>query len=50
MAIWTLVGLLVGLAASIVTGSFPIPLIICGLIGLAFGLFMTRVKYTPSDD
>jgi len=33
-----------------VTGSFPIPVLICALIGLAFGLYTTRVKYTPSDD
>jgi hypothetical protein len=43
-------GLLVGLAISIVMGNFPLPVVICGAIGLAFGLYMTRVKYTPSDD
>lgn len=43
-------GLLVGVAASIVMGNFPFPVVILGAIGLAFGLLTTRVKYTPSDD
>jgi uncharacterized membrane protein len=50
VAIWTVIGLLVGVAVTIVSGSFPIPAIICGLLGLAYGLYTTRVKYTPSDD
>lgn len=50
IAIWTITGLLAGVAVSIATGSFPIPVIVCGLIGLAFGFYLTRVKYTPSDD
>ena len=50
VAIWTVTGLLAGVAVSVVAGSFPVPAIICGLIGLAFGLYMTRVKTTPGDD
>ena len=50
VAIWTVTGLMLGVAVSIVVGSFPIPVVICGLIGLAVGLYTTRVKYTPSDD
>ena len=50
VAIWTVTGLFAGVAVSVVAGSFPIPAIVCGLIGLGFGLYMTRVKITPSDD
>jgi hypothetical protein len=50
IAIWTVTGLLLGVAVCIVLGSFPIPAVICGLIGLAYGLYTTRAKYTPTDD
>ena len=50
IAIWTVIGLLLGVAVSIVMGSFPIPVVVCGLIGLAYGLYTTRTKYTPTDD
>jgi hypothetical protein len=50
VAIWTVTGLFVGVAASVVAGSFPAPAVICGLIGLAFGLYLTRTKHTPTDD
>ena len=50
VAIWTVTGLLAGVAVSIVMGNFPLPVVICGAIGLAFGFYTTRVKYTPSDD
>jgi hypothetical protein len=50
IVIWTVTGLLAGVAVSVVTGSFLIPVVICALIGLAFGVYLTRVKYTPSDD
>ena len=48
--IWTVSGMLVGLAVSIIGGIFPVPFIICAVIGLAVGLFVTRVKYVPEDD
>ncbi len=50
IAIWTVTGLLLGVAVSIVMGSFPIPAVIFALIGLALGFYLTRPKYTPSDD
>jgi hypothetical protein len=48
--IWTASGLFLGLAVSIIGGLFPVPLIVGGVIGLAVGLFLTRVKYVPEDD
>ena len=50
VAIWTVTGLLAGVAVSVVMGSFPVPALICGLIGMAYGLYTTRARYTPSDD
>lgn len=47
--IWTVSGLLVGLAVSII-GGFPVPLVIGAAIGLAVGLFLTRSKFIPEDD
>jgi hypothetical protein len=48
--IWTVSGLLLGLAVSIIGGFFPVPLVVGGLVGLAVGLRATRVKYVPEDD
>ncbi len=48
--IWAFSGLLLGLVTSIIGGSFPVPLVIGAVIGLAVGLFVTRDKYTPDDD
>ncbi len=50
MGIWTLSGLLMGVAMGIVLGAFPLPQVIFGLLGLAFGLFTTRHKEVPDDD
>ena len=50
VAIWTVCGLLLGVAFSIVVGAFPIPAVVGGIIGLLVGLYQTRVKYTPDDD
>lgn len=48
--IWTVTGLLAGIAVSIVAGAFPVPAVIGAAIGLAYGLYTTRTKYTPTDD
>ena len=48
--IWTASGLFLGLAVSIIGGLFPIPMLVGAGIGLAVGLFLTRVKYVPEDD
>ena len=48
--IWTVSGLLLGLAVSIIGGLFPVPPLVGGVLGLLVGLFMTRVKYVPEDD
>lgn len=50
IAIWTVTGLLVGVAISVVVSSFPIPLLVGGAIGLSYGLFATRPKFTPDED
>lgn len=50
MAIWTVTGLLAGVAVAIVTGSFVVSIVICALLGLAYGLFTTRTKHVPMDD
>jgi len=50
VAIWTVTGLLVGVALAIVTGSFMVSIVICAAIGLIFGLYITRTKHVPTDD
>jgi hypothetical protein len=50
VGIWTLFGLLAGAAVGIATSSFPLPQILLGLAGLAYGLFTTRRLNLPEDD
>ena len=50
VAIWTVTGLLLGLAFTIVAGNFPLPALIGGVLGLLGGLYLTRVKKAPGDD
>jgi len=50
VVIWTVTGLLAGLAVAIVTGSFVLPIGFGALLGLAFGLYTTRTKHVPMDD
>ena len=50
VAIWTVTGLLVGVALAIVTGSFVVSIVVCAAIGLVFGLYITRTKHVPTDD
>jgi hypothetical protein len=50
VAVWTLSGLLVGVAGGFVLGSFALPVIVCGLVGLGYGLFTTRRRQVPEDD
>jgi len=50
VAIWTVTGLLVGVALAIVTGSFVVSIVVCAAIGLIFGLYITRTKHVPTDD
>ncbi len=50
VAIWTLCGLLVGVAAGFVLGSLALPVIVGVLGGLGYGLFTTRRRRLPEDD
>jgi uncharacterized membrane protein len=50
VAIWTVTGLLIGVALAIVTGSFMVSIVVCAAIGLIFGLYITRTKHVPTDD
>lgn len=50
MAIWTLFGVLAGVAGGVVLGSFLLPLVVCAGLGLLYGLFTTRARELPDDD
>jgi len=51
VAIWTVTGLLLGFAFSIVVGGgVLVPTLVGAAIGLLFGLFITRTKPGPIDD
>ena len=49
-AIWTVAGLMLGLAFGVVISSVAVPVIIGAVVGLLFGLFTTRTRFTPEDD
>jgi len=50
IAIWTVTGLLLGLAFTVVVGGTIIPIAIGAAFGLLYGLYSTRVKQVPEDD
>jgi hypothetical protein len=50
IAIWTVLGTLLGLAFWIVVGGSALAIAIGAAFGLAYGVFTTRVKHVPSDD
>jgi len=50
VAIWTLLGALLGLAFWIVVGGSAVAILIGAAFGLGYGLFATRVKHVPTDD
>jgi predicted lysophospholipase L1 biosynthesis ABC-type transport system permease subunit len=50
IAIWTVLGALLGVAFWIVVGGSALAILIGVVIGLGYGLFATRVKHVPSDD
>ena len=50
IAIWTVIGALLGVAFSLAFASFPVPVVIGAVLGLAYGLFATRARFTPDDD
>ncbi len=50
IAIWTLSGLIVGVAAGVISGSFLVAMAIFGGLGLLYGVFATRRRDMPEDD
>jgi hypothetical protein len=50
VAVWTISGVLAGLALTVIAGSFPVPMLIGTALGLAWGLFSTRKKFVPDED
>jgi fatty acid desaturase len=50
IAIWTVSGLLVGLAFGIVVGGVLVPMLVAAVLGALFGLFTTRSKPGSIDD
>lgn len=50
VAIWTVAGLLVGVAAGIVLGLIVLLPVVGAGFGLLYGLFTTRRRQLPDDD
>ena len=51
VAIWTVTGVLLGLAFGIVVGGGPrVPVLVGAILGLLLGLYITRTKPGPIDD
>jgi len=50
VAVWTVTGLLAGVALAIVLGIVVLPVAFGAIAGLLFGLYTTRTKHTPTDD
>jgi len=50
VAVWTLFGLLAGVAAGVVLGLFVLPVVVGTGLGLLYGLFSTRRMHLPDDD
>ncbi|ACV80549.1 hypothetical protein [Nakamurella multipartita] len=49
VAVWTLFGVLVGVAGGILFGSFLLPVVVGTGLGLLFGLFTTRKMHLPDE-
>lgn len=49
IVIWTVTGVLVGLALGVVLGNFAVPMTIGAAVGLLYGFFTTRPRGTPND-
>ena len=49
IAIWTVTGLLVGLALGVVLGNLAVPMTIGAAVGVLYGFFTTRPRDPPSD-
>jgi hypothetical protein len=50
LAIWTVIGALLGLAFWVAVGGSPLAIAVAAALGLGYGLFTTRDKHLPSDD
>lgn len=50
IAIWTVFGLLIGVAAAVVLNLWLLAPIVGGGLGLLYGLFTTRRRELPEDD
>lgn len=50
IAIWTVTGLLAGLAAAIVLSLWILAPVVGAGLGLVYGLFTTRRRQVPEDD
>ncbi len=49
IAIWTLTGAFVGLAAGVVLSNVPLFVVIFAVVGLLYGFYTTRPKRTFDD-
>ena len=49
VAVWTLFGVLVGVAGGILFGSFLLPVVVGTGLGLLYGLFTTRKMHLPDE-
>jgi len=50
IAIWTVCGLLLGLAFGVVISNVALPVLSGAVVGFLYGLYTTRRKITPDDD
>ena len=50
IAIWTVFGLLIGIAAAVVLGLWLLAPVVGGGLGLLYGLYTTRRRQLPEND